>query len=62
MVRAVFFAIVLFTACAASSVAQLPPGTTGEGEPLPPPVAPAPGQAQIAPPPATQPPALQPDA
>jgi branched-chain amino acid transport system substrate-binding protein len=61
VVRAVFFAIVLFTACAASSVAQLPPGTTGEGEPLPPPVAPAPGQEQVAPPPATQPPAT-PDA
>jgi branched-chain amino acid transport system substrate-binding protein len=56
MVRLVLSALVLFAACAASRVAQVPPGTTGEGEPLPPPVSPAPGEAPRAPPAATQPP------
>jgi branched-chain amino acid transport system substrate-binding protein len=49
MVRLLLCVLVSFAACAASSIAQLPPGTTGQGEPLPPPVAPGPGQA---PPPA----------
>jgi ABC-type branched-subunit amino acid transport system substrate-binding protein len=50
MVRVALSALLLFAACAATSVAQVPPGTTGQGEPLPPPVAPAPGQVTPAPP------------
>jgi branched-chain amino acid transport system substrate-binding protein len=38
MVRLLLCALVSFAACAASSIAQMPPGTTGQGEPLPPPV------------------------
>jgi ABC-type branched-subunit amino acid transport system substrate-binding protein len=48
--------LLLFAACAASSIGQVPPGTTGQGEPLPPPVAPSPGEATPAPPAPTQPP------
>jgi ABC-type branched-subunit amino acid transport system substrate-binding protein len=50
MVRVALSALVLFAACAATRVAQVPPGTTGEGEPLPPPVAPTPGEVMPAPP------------
>jgi branched-chain amino acid transport system substrate-binding protein len=58
MVRLFLCGLLLFASCAASSMSRVPPGTTGEGEPLPPPVAPGPGQAQPAPPPPTQPPAV----
>jgi len=58
MVRLLLCVLISFAACAASSIAQLPAGTTGQGEPLPPPVAPAPGQAPAAPPPVTSAPAL----
>jgi ABC-type branched-subunit amino acid transport system substrate-binding protein len=50
MVRVALSALVLFAACAATSVAQVPPGTTGQGEPLPPPIAPTPGEVMPAPP------------
>jgi branched-chain amino acid transport system substrate-binding protein len=60
MVRVALSALLLFAACAATSVAQVPPGTTGQGEPLPPPVAPAPGQVMPAPPAPTQPPPVAP--
>src|SRR5437870_1519944 len=60
MVRVALSALLLFAACAATSVAQVPPGTTGQGEPLPPPVAPAPGQVMPAPPASTQPPPAAP--
>jgi ABC-type branched-subunit amino acid transport system substrate-binding protein len=43
MARLVLNIFLLFAACAASSIGQVPPGTTGEGEPLPPPVTPVPG-------------------
>jgi branched-chain amino acid transport system substrate-binding protein len=60
MVRVALSALLLFAACAASSVAQVPPGTTGQGEPLPPPVAPTPGEVMPAPPAPTQPPPAAP--
>src|SRR6266478_6149635 len=62
MVRLLLCGLLLFASCAASSLGQVPPGTTGQGEPLPPPVAPTPGQAAaVAPPPAeTQPPSVAP--
>jgi branched-chain amino acid transport system substrate-binding protein len=44
MVRLLFFGLLLFASCAAS-LGQVPPGTTGQGEPLPPPVAPSPSAA-----------------
>jgi ABC-type branched-subunit amino acid transport system substrate-binding protein len=50
--------LLLFAACAASSIGQVPPGTTGQGEPLPPPVAPSPGEVTPAPPAPTQPPPM----
>jgi branched-chain amino acid transport system substrate-binding protein len=56
MVRLSLSALLLFAACAATAIAQVPPGTTGQGEPLPPPVAPAPGEVTPAPPAPTQPP------
>jgi ABC-type branched-subunit amino acid transport system substrate-binding protein len=62
MVRLLLHALLLFAACAASSIGQVPPGTTGQGEPLPPPVAPAPGEAPIAQPAPTQPPPAAPGA
>ncbi|HVR04258.1 MAG TPA: penicillin-binding protein activator [Polyangia bacterium] len=62
MVRVALSALLLFAACAATSVAQVPPGTTGQGEPLPPPVAPAPGEVMPAPPAPTQPPPVAPGA
>jgi ABC-type branched-subunit amino acid transport system substrate-binding protein len=58
--HALMHALLLFAACAASSIGQVPAGTTGQGEPLPPPVAPAPGEAPVAPPAPTQPPAVAP--
>jgi ABC-type branched-subunit amino acid transport system substrate-binding protein len=57
MARLVLNVFLLFAACAASSVGQIPPGTTGEGEPLPPPVAPTPGEPGPLAPPAPTPPA-----
>jgi branched-chain amino acid transport system substrate-binding protein len=62
MVRLLLCGLLLFASCAASSLSQVPLGTTGQGEPLPPPVAPGPGQAaSVAPPPAaTQPPPVVP--
>ncbi len=59
--RVALSALVLFAACAATSVAQVTPGTTGQGEPLPPPVAPTPGEVTPAPPAPTQPPPVAPD-
>ncbi|HVX97573.1 MAG TPA: hypothetical protein VHK47_21855, partial [Polyangia bacterium] len=56
MVRVAFSAFFFLAACATASVAQVTPGTTGQGEPLPPPVAPTPGAVTPAPP-ATPPPA-----
>ncbi len=41
--RLVFLYVLLFAACAAAQTAPALPGTYGSGEPLPPPVAPAPG-------------------
>jgi branched-chain amino acid transport system substrate-binding protein len=61
MVRVGLSALVLFAACAATPLAPVTPGTTGQGEPLPPPVAPAPGQVTPAPPASTQPPAVAPE-
>jgi ABC-type branched-subunit amino acid transport system substrate-binding protein len=62
MVRLLLAFLILFAACAASSIGQVPPGTTGQGEPLPPPVAPSPGEAPIAQPAPTQPPPVTPGA
>src|SRR5689334_16331347 len=59
MVRLGLSAFLLFAACAAT-VGQVPPGTTGQGEPLPPPVAPTPGEVTPAPPAPTQPPPVTP--
>ena len=55
MARLALSVLLLFAACAAT-VTQVPPGTTGQGEPLPPPVAPTPGEVTPAPPAPTQPP------
>jgi ABC-type branched-subunit amino acid transport system substrate-binding protein len=60
MVRVALSAVLLFAACATTAVAQVPPGTTGQGEPLPPPVAPTPGEVTPAPPAPTQPPTQPP--
>ncbi|HVV17558.1 MAG TPA: tetratricopeptide repeat protein, partial [Polyangia bacterium] len=46
--RLVFLYVLLFAACAAAQTAPALPGTYGSGEPLPPPVAPAPGVAPVA--------------
>lgn len=56
MVRVALSAFFFLAACATASLAQVTPGTTGQGEPLPPPVAPTPGEITPAPP-ATPPPA-----
>jgi ABC-type branched-subunit amino acid transport system substrate-binding protein len=50
MVRVALSTVLVFAACATTAVAQVPPGTTGQGEPLPPPVAPTPGEVTPAPP------------
>jgi ABC-type branched-subunit amino acid transport system substrate-binding protein len=50
MVRVALSTLLVFAACATTAVAQVPPGTTGQGEPLPPPVAPTPGEVTPAPP------------
>jgi ABC-type branched-subunit amino acid transport system substrate-binding protein len=68
MVRLLFCGLLLFASCAASSLGQMPAGTTGQGEPLPPPVAsttpgaPPPATAAVAPttPPPVTPPPLTP--
>src|SRR5262245_10081346 len=54
MARLALSALLLFAACAATMTQT--PGTTGQGEPLPPPVAPTPGEGTPAPPAPTQPP------
>ncbi|MDB4980734.1 MAG: Extracellular ligand-binding receptor [Myxococcales bacterium] len=63
MVRLLLCGLLLFASCAAS-LGQVPAGTTGQGEPLPPPVAPAPGgatpNAAVTPPPEATPPAPAP--
>ena len=46
--RLVFLYVLLFAACAAAQTAPALPGTYGSGEPLPPPVAPAPGAPPVA--------------
>jgi ABC-type branched-subunit amino acid transport system substrate-binding protein len=62
MVRVAVSTLLVFAACATTAIAQVPPGTTGQGEPLPPPVAPTPGEVTPAPPAATQPPPATPGA
>jgi ABC-type branched-subunit amino acid transport system substrate-binding protein len=59
MVRVAVSTLLVFAACATTAIAQTPPGTTGQGEPLPPPVAPTPGEVTPAP---TAPPAAAPGA
>jgi ABC-type branched-subunit amino acid transport system substrate-binding protein len=60
MVRVALSAFFLLAACATASVAQVTPGTTGQGEPLPPPVAPTPGEVTPAPPATPAPPPAAP--
>ena len=60
MVRVAVSTLLVFAACATTAIAQTPPGTTGQGEPLPPPVAPTPGEVTPAPPATTPPPATPP--
>jgi ABC-type branched-subunit amino acid transport system substrate-binding protein len=62
MVRVAVSTLLVFAACATTAIAQTPPGTTGQGEPLPPPVAPTPGEVMPAPAAPTPPPVAAPGA